>query len=440
MQIKLIKIKNILGIEGLEFKPGKVNLVEGENGSGKTSFLAALKDVVGGGHDGTLLRNGHKKGEIVLVLDNGMTLTKEVGHEKSKVTLKDGRGATIPKAATYIKEIVDSVGVNPISLLTAAPRDQVDILLSSIVLSFPGEELSEILGQEILPAEGRSSIAVIDGHRKSLYDTRAGINRSIKEKEVMVDQLRETIPEGEVGVDLEEKLSALEREKTAKERALISEQEAVGKKQGDDMIELTNKTNERIMEINKRMQAEVDNVQENKETVSKSIRDDAEAACAKIRVTHKPAIEDLAGRIAVLKEKVFNSGKVQAALEFIGQGEKDIEARETESNSLSEKITSLDALKVELLKNIPIEGLEIKDGEMLLDGIPFETVNEAKRIQFCLTVAGMRESELPLVCVDGLEALDHESFDLFQKEAKKTNMQFFVTRVTDDEKMNVKEI
>ncbi|MCQ4574556.1 MAG: ATP-binding protein, partial [Candidatus Brocadiales bacterium] len=71
MKVAAIKIHNILGIESLEIKPNSMTFIEGENGAGKTSVLEAIKAIIHGGHDATLLRNGADKGEIVLVLDNG---------------------------------------------------------------------------------------------------------------------------------------------------------------------------------------------------------------------------------------------------------------------------------------------------------------------------------------------------------------------------------
>ena len=50
-----------------------------------------------------------------------------------------------------------------------------------------------------------------------------------------------------------------------------------------------------------------------------------------------------------------------------------------------------------MLAEFPIKGLEIKDGDIYLDGVVFDNVNESRRIAFALELAAIRQSDLPLV-------------------------------------------
>ncbi len=125
MKVAKIQIRNILGIVSLECSPGKITEISGKNGVGKTSFLEAIKGVLGGGHDAKLLRNGATEGEVVLIFDNGERLRKTMTREKSKVKFEDSDGKELKLGASYIKEIVDPVGLNPIKILTADPRDRI---------------------------------------------------------------------------------------------------------------------------------------------------------------------------------------------------------------------------------------------------------------------------------------------------------------------------
>ena len=78
MQISHLTIRNILGIDELELSPQGFTQISGPNGTGKTSVLEAIKSALSAGHDATLLRHGAEKGEIVLVLDDGLEVTKTV--------------------------------------------------------------------------------------------------------------------------------------------------------------------------------------------------------------------------------------------------------------------------------------------------------------------------------------------------------------------------
>ena len=110
-----------------------------------------------------------------------------------------------------------------------------------------------------------------------------------------------------------------------------------------------------------------------------------------------------------------------------------------DSENLTKKLKGLEDIKVALLKNLPVKGLEIKKGEIFLDGVAFDSVNKAKRVLFALTIAGLRGGQLPIVCIDDIEMLDSESMEIFYKEALKTEMQFFVTKVSDDKNLTIKK-
>lgn len=415
MKINYIGVKNILGITAYEYAPGKINIIEGSNGQGKTSFLKALQAVVGGGHDGTLLKKGQTKGEIVLILDNGMTLTKEVGLEKSKVTLTDSNGKTVQKAASFLRDVVDSTGINPIQILTASPKDRIKLLLDTIPMDTPIEEIKKATGSTVDATDPRHPLKIIEDLRKDYYNDRADGNRTLKEKETMVGKMRETVPFKMENTNFKQILNTL-----------ISEKEEVEFNMKELIQDAEEATENTVEQVRKKTEQTVDSLRKNNEEAKQKLRDNA-----------TPQLEELSGKIAVANDNVLNEDRILKSKEYIEEGEKEIEELKTSAEELSKSIDSLDGIKADLMDNLPIDGLEVKDGDIYLDEIPFDTVNQSKRIRFALTVAGLRDSALPLVCVDGLEALDDESFAIFQKEAEKTDMQFFVTRVTEGRELTI---
>lgn len=449
MKINKIMITNILGIKHLNVSPGKINIIDGANASGKTSFLEAIKIAVGGGHDATLLRNGEEKGEIVLQFDNGMKLTKSVGIEKSKITLKDEHGGVVPRAATFLKSIIDTVGLNPIQFLTASPKEQVDMLLNSVDFEYDLDKFIEIVGPGGTSSPTIENIVeTADRIRKGFYDQRTVINAAVKEKNVMVEQVRDSMPEcGETDfadeyksleqaladhkADLDNGLKVIYEDRGAVKEVLRGAKEKLKDGVRERHIEA-------IEQMNKIRDAEQDAINLEYDTKIEHADEDAERADRAIRIKLDPEIEEIARKVGVAGENLAKADQYASNIKYIDEGDRYISLKAGESETLTDKIKQLDEFKVDLLKNIPIEGLNIVDGQMLLDGVLFETVNHAKQIQFCLNVANLRGLELPLVCVDGLEAMDQHSFDLFVKEAEKTDMQFFVTRVTEDETLCVR--
>lgn len=55
MKLTKLKIKNILGIEDIEFDAGKFTTITGANSSGKSSIFKAIQNVFQGGHEANLL-------------------------------------------------------------------------------------------------------------------------------------------------------------------------------------------------------------------------------------------------------------------------------------------------------------------------------------------------------------------------------------------------
>ena len=63
MKVNLIKLRNILGIEEVEFQPTPAGLtvIKGKNDVGKTSILSGVHGAIKKGFDATLLRKGEEQ-------------------------------------------------------------------------------------------------------------------------------------------------------------------------------------------------------------------------------------------------------------------------------------------------------------------------------------------------------------------------------------------
>jgi len=437
MQLNYIGIRNVLGIKSLECKPGKITSIDGPNGSGKTSFLKALKAAVGGGHDATLLRQGEEEGEIVLEFDNGMKLTKKIGKEKSDITLKDASGVKVKKAASLLKGIVDGVGLNPIQLLTATKKDRVSILLESVPMELPVDRLEKECGYSVFADDDRHPIEVIEAVRSNIFDLRADKNRDIKSKKGMIEQMQEAIPFASTFENYSTIAETLANEKTVLHSKAQSDSFSIKEEFASLSTQCDADTSKEVEAIKDEATKSITLLRERQTKELEKLRIKMDDEVQAVMDKALPVLEDLTAKIAQAKEKAEVQIKAKAATEFIEEGEKDLDVLELVSKSYTTKLQAVDDIKAELLAGFPIDGLTVVDGDTYLNDIDFDNVNEALRIRFALQVAGLRESELPLVCVDGLEALDDGSFHIFCDEAVKTDMQFFVTRVTNDDRLNM---
>jgi len=86
-----------------------------------------------------------------------------------------------------------------------------------------------------------------------------------------------------------------------------------------------------------------------------------------------------------------------------------------------------------LLSGLPIPGLEVREGEIFRDGVPFDRLNTAAQVEIAVEVAKLRAADLGVVCVDRIECLDSTTLEAFKQSALESGLQLFITRVSDEE-------
>lgn len=428
MNIQKIKIANILGIEELVFEPGKFTLIEGRNGSGKTSILESIKHVLNGGHDAKLLRNGTDRGEIVLVLDDGIQLTKTITPNKSDVKVLDKEGNTINKPQTYIDKLIDVLSINPVQFLTADRKNRVDYLLEAIPMKLTREHLQKFLSSDVVEKLeddlSGHALEVIDGIYKRVYDERTGINRALKEKVATMIQLKESAPDaaGYSSDELLEKLKTLENKK--------GDMEAKKTFYLEEAVRFRIK---RLSEEEKKFQEAMMRIREEYENRKQEIFEEYEKQKNKIQMKFDEKYLPLLDDIARLKEKLQQSKSQEKTRELIEQFSHECSELKNRSTKLTQMLNALEDLKKSLLKNLPIEGLEIKDGEIYYNNIIFDKLNTAEQVKIAIELAKIRAGRLGIICVDGLEKLDRATFEEFKNKAIESGLQMIVTRVNDSE-------
>jgi DNA repair exonuclease SbcCD ATPase subunit len=418
MQVSKISISNILGVESIEFEPGKVTEISGKNGEGKTSILEAIKSVIKGGHDATLLRKGAEKGEVVLVLDNGMTITKRVTEGKSDTIVeRDGMKAARP--AETIKALVDALSANPIEFLRAPEKERVKVLLEAMPLQADLAKLSDITGVDAGWLGDMHAMDAIAQLHKQIYDERTGDARAAKEKQGTITQLSNALPpetaqdmDGNDGnmADLNNSLDAIV---TAKDQEIqrISEK----------LTDLQECARTEIQQL----EAQIAAVKE------KYTAQEARATEARRRAMEKYEHDKAAIRqkMEAINAKVESRARHAQTLETIKTLREEAANLEGIVAKKTASLAALDAYKTELLSSLPVPGLEVVNGKVLRNGIPFDRLNTAQQVQVAIEIAKLRAGKLGLICVDGIELLDPSSYSEFKQQALDSGLQMIIARV-----------
>lgn len=398
LRIARVKISNVLGIDELEFRPGEhVTMISGANGSGKTSVLEAIRAVLSGGHDAELVRKGEKKGEVVIVLSDGLVIDKKISLGRSAVSVKHPETGPMNAPQSVLDELTDTLGANPITFLTASDKDRVRLFLQMVNTEPDPEKvgaISGLLSDQYTP--GPDAFTTLERMTKDLMAQRRELNRQAKEKKAGADQIRSSLPDGEFPDDTE---------------SVIEDSRKV--------IRLRNEQCEKV----------VGQYQKDAEERIERIRADLAGDVEKARKERDDQVRELEARITELEAHQ----KASAARELMESMQAASKSLEADSETFTDMLGAVADLKKEMCAGLPIPGAEILDGELFIDGVAFDHVNESRKMQIAIELA-TRQTEgkrLPLICVDGLERLDSDSMTLFLEEAKKSQCQMIMTRVSD---------
>ena len=409
MKVSLIRLRNILGLESFEIlKPGKLTVISGANETGKTSAIEGIKAILAGGaHDATLLRNGATEGEAVLLLDDGTEIRKKVGVETSALTVTHPDLGKIGAGVGYLKAHFDALSFNPAEFLTAKPERRAEILIESVPMTISSSDLPRGLAQfdgivkRVARVDfSRHALKVLDEVRSLAYDERTGVNRVAKNSETTAAQIRRTIPVDFTGGQAPRE----EREAAIAEKAALV---AKGK-------------------------AEIAGVDEWLARKIEELRADAEAQKDKIREIYRHPLDEATKRVAVAEERAESADRLAGSVTMAEEHEKTAEISKGQSERLTAAIEELDRMKLGLLEKLPFSGVEIRDGDIYVEGVPFDRLNTATKVKIIVSLARHRAGDVPFVVFDGLEVLDPKTFKAFRDRITKEEIQVIATRVADE--------
>jgi exonuclease SbcC len=182
-------------------------------------------------------------------------------------------------------------------------------------------------------------------------------------------------------------------------------------------------------ERNNKLETAKENLEKSKTEITKENENIIAEKQSAFNVKYQP----LLSQITEYKErqKLYAGYEKQNALlnQFV------IEKQEmaAKSESLTEQLNILENIKSQMLAKLPIDGLEIIDGQIYRHGVIFDRLNTAQQMDIAIEVAKLRAGEIGVVCVDGLERFDNDTYELFKNKMMESNLQLFVTKVDNGE-------
>jgi energy-coupling factor transporter ATP-binding protein EcfA2 len=475
MKISMLKLKNCLGIKELEFKPGQITLIEGEEGKGKTSILESIQrffwnkserssTFVYKDDEGTA-----EKAETYIDLDDGTTMKKYINQENKVTTTgieKDGLSPKKPEE--FLKSLVNERQLNPISLIHMEDKELTDLILSLIPIKITEADVKEwLLESPPFIDYNKHGLQVCKDIEKAYFDKRTENNRKIKDLTGEVKGMKVKLPENyDVeawrNVSLTEKYDAIKEAITKNDK--IKEHQIRVDGLTATIESLRNQAKAGIADIKQKStdgkKATEDKIAELKRQITalESELAQADAVCAeKIKTTteHYKALADTAEKGAEESKKFVAENpiidiipletahsKAELMKSYVRTAD-DLKAKEAELFTKEEETEKL-TVKIEYMRSkpqmllanatMPVEGITVDgQGNVLINSRPIINLSGGERIKFVMSIVRATAGPLKIILIDGFEKLSPKGQAEFIKECAGDGYQYIITKVTEGE-------
>jgi energy-coupling factor transporter ATP-binding protein EcfA2 len=478
MKIARLKIKDFLGIKEAEISPGKITVLAGKNRQGKSSILKAIEAAFKGCTPAAI-HQGTERAEIVVDLED-ILVTRVQTHKTHSVTVKTKDGFTRNAPQKFLDGLLGNFAFNPLAFLLSEAKARKDYLLKAMDVTVTDEQIREAAGDGThvpVPPSGPALEQYAEAHGW-FYRQRTEVNRALKAKLAAAGEAKKKIPEGyaydpnvlveidrltDHGQELVRSIALLEQEKKAadaadKTRARIGEEQeelAVaysGKLQAATAIAYADRDVETANAKVAQLEAELNAARKNRDHIAgevarkRSLEMEADGLDRRMKknlqildelptpfeaeklVREHTRLDEARGKMAGLKEHQRHMTAYEEAITLA-----------EDAGRLADQAKGLDALVEKFGKELPakalaeaklpIEGLQIGEAGILVSGVPIDQLSASEQIEVTLSIARALSRELPLICIDGVERLDEETFAEFVKQSGSDGFQYFVTRV-----------
>ena len=431
MKLLRLALKQYKCIAELEIRPKAVTIVEGGNGKGKTSVLDALSLIFDGCHRPQDIRNGAKKAEITIEIEDDrggvFTVCKTINAKSSSivVTKPDGEPAESPQ--TWLKELASGIGFDPV-MFAEDPKARAEWIQKAMPITFTVQEATKtIYGDGVAAILKRHITGPVDLQglleaRQRIYDERKEHNGRTKQLDGAIKNLKAALPpEGDAkdwaaeGAAASAELDSLSREKLGKLRTV----------DGLEKDEIQAKTEECQKQIDALIAArdlEIESVRMQSRRARTEIEDEfaGKEAAARERRTQAAERASEATRVATLRGEYARAVKEHA------------EAESAAAN-MNDALDSLDDLRKRKLKEMPIEGAEVREGQLYINELPYDNLSTSEKLRVAFQFAGLMPNKLPMMISDRAESFEESNWQEVKQAAVESGYQVFFARVTEGE-------
>jgi hypothetical protein len=446
MKVTELSVENFKRITSVavKLKP-HVTEISGANGAGKTSYIDALWVLLKGKKVAPAepIRKGAERcrirgriGEYMVTRIFKRTRTDEVTTE-----LRIERdNESMPPTEAFMRTLIGDHMLDPGDFIDLTSDQKFDVFRSFV----PGVDFKAITNQN-----------------RQDYDRRTDVNRMAKEARAAAHMI--SVPEGTPTAQIDRTTlvqqlqeagdgnAAIERRRANREKCLgqITELKAVHAGAADRAQAYADEVDGALQKRVQEILADIERLQLALEVAKRQAGEDIRRRCEEITNQAELALEqaaDLQARLdgaGPLPEVVDTQALVQTIreaelanenvvkLQTREKHEKTADRYEAEAAELTGKMDAREKAKQDAIAaaKLPVPGITFGDGEVFLDGVPFDQASTAQKFRVGVAIAVAKNPTLRLVWVRDASLLDDHSYELIGKLAAEFDCQILLETV-----------
>jgi predicted ATP-dependent endonuclease of OLD family len=392
-QLEVANFKKINRLN-VKFTPeGGLLFIAGKNGAGKTSAFQAIEAALGGGRalEHHPLKDGAKAGFAKVTLSDLVVVKvfKEGGKASLKVTNKDGFKADKPQE--LLNKLRSALTFDPLAFEKMDKRARAKLLL-------------ELAGLD-------TNCQVIAEKRVKVFEERSFANRQVQEKQGYVsglDEPEEGLP------DVEESVTDLaQRLRNAEAQA----QENTDKRGRVAALAL------KIIQM-KEHEAELIRELESHQGLIIEAKAECKSKSEESAALVDPPIKELEERLANAES---TNAKIRAAKGYLA-AQDELRELTKKANTMTDRIKELDREKDVLLGNakFPVEGLNLKEGEVYYKNVPYDEECKSSRTRIALAIGMDLNPDWKFIRIEDGNGMDKETLEMVAEMAQAKDYQVWI--------------
>ena len=476
MKISKIKIRNLFGITEQELSGNSAELT-GKNGAGKSSVIDAIRFALTNKSDRRyIIRNGETEGEIIVETDSGLSIDRKARAAQTDYKSVKQNGAVVGSPEAFLKTLFVPLQLNPMEFIGMSEKEQNTVILNMIQYDWNMETIKNWFGEIPQGVDYEQNILSvlydIQAENGYYFQKRQDINRDIRAKKAIIVDIGDSLPQDYDGAkwenanlgDLYTKIERIRKDNSEIEKAksvIENHDQKIRKFEADREIalaaldrEITSESNQidtELATLTERIEALKDKkstLSGKKDDKTRAIENEYKANVAAFE-TEVAGYKELAGKDTTpIDDLVAEAENTEKMKSHVGEWsrmiaiQKEVDDLTEQSKSLTEKIEKARTLPGEILEQaeIPVEGLSVKDGIPLINGLPVSNLSDGEKLSLCVDIAVQNPGGLQIILLDGTEKLSETNRNNLYRKCKEKGLSFIASRTTDDDELIVTEI